>query len=683
MRPVKSQYFLLPVSLCGFLDTLSRATLLAFGYDRNLNMFSIGIALAVIYSMFSVFCPRKSAKILLVSVSLVYLASAFFLGKNDGVSNILPVFKNEIINGFAFVFLALAILEVTFLISVFILQRRGAGEVFVLCGIMMGFELLTDYQEVIVYAITHLIFAFGLYIQLFYLKVNSDKRVRNSSFNEFRVQGLIGFIMLLGAGTIFFTGMTYWTGVNANSKINAFQIKLREFANKNNDSYSYFWDKLDNFELRGKVKPSNMLVMSVKSSVPSYWRAESMDYYTGRGWKNSLVVKKANSEMASAFGKGVKIKRFMQEIALSPNVNSNVVFSAWQPSEIADFQGDLASDEAGNYYIFNSHPGQSYKVTSVMQENISESLINDLENQYTDYPERIKELYLQLPGGVTDRVKRLAYDVSKGANNQYEKVKLIEQYLRNNYPYELNISPAPEGRDVVDYFLFDLKKGYCTYHSTAMVVMLRSLGIPARWVKGFVSGKFNENTRAYEVTMADSHAWVEVFFPGLGWLPSEPTSGFKLPDNNHSSKVFHSADNIEESISYNNKDRYNNDKVYHKTEIVFIIAIIIIIFSSIISCRFFYGMVTGKKNKKIPLDKMEQIYQKFEEIMSQKGFSRLPFQTPLEYTQEIIEKYKDLSQDILLLTDVYYRSKYGNRALGEEDIECAERILKNIRLMQD
>ena len=92
-------------------------------------------------------------------------------------------------------------------------------------------------------------------------------------------------------------------------------------------------------------------------------------------------------------------------------------------------------------------------------------------------------------------------------------------------PYSLDVSAPPPDRDVVDYFLFDLNRGYCDYYATAMVVLTRLAGVPSRMATGYATGTYDEDRRQYIVTEADAHSWVEVYFPGLGWVEFEPTAG--------------------------------------------------------------------------------------------------------------------------------------------------------------
>jgi hypothetical protein len=124
---------------------------------------------------------------------------------------------------------------------------------------------------------------------------------------------------------------------------------------------------------------------------------------------------------------------------------------------------------------------------------------------------------------VPSRVKDLAIRLTASVPTPYDRAKAIESYLRT-YPYSLDVPHPPSQRDLVDYFLFDLGKGYCDYYASAMVVLSRAAGIPARLAIGYASGDYNLNSKRYVVSEADAHSWVEVYFPGIGWIPFEPTA---------------------------------------------------------------------------------------------------------------------------------------------------------------
>jgi hypothetical protein len=138
------------------------------------------------------------------------------------------------------------------------------------------------------------------------------------------------------------------------------------------------------------------------------------------------------------------------------------------------------------------------------------------------YPAWVRQRYLALPRDVPVRVLALARDLTATQPTPYDRARAIESYLRT-LPYDLNLPPPPN-RDVVDYFLFELRRGYCDYYASAMVVLARAAGIPARLVIGYAGGEFDPAQGRYRVSEADAHAWAEVYFPGYGWIEFEPTA---------------------------------------------------------------------------------------------------------------------------------------------------------------
>jgi len=135
----------------------------------------------------------------------------------------------------------------------------------------------------------------------------------------------------------------------------------------------------------------------------------------------------------------------------------------------------------------------------------------------------------------------------------YDKARAIERYFaQNGFIYDQsNVSIPEANQDYVDQFLFDTKRGYCDNFSTSMVVMLRSIDIPARWVKGFAEGEEIENNngdRVYEVTNNNAHSWVEAYFPGIGWMPFEPTIGFNGAGNVDFDLELDSTEEPEETV---------------------------------------------------------------------------------------------------------------------------------------
>ena len=168
--------------------------------------------------------------------------------------------------------------------------------------------------------------------------------------------------------------------------------------------------------------------------------------------------------------------------------------------------------------------GETYEVTA----SVSLATPEDLRLAGLDYPTWALAKYTALPPEVPQRVRELGRELTAGAETPYDKAKAIEAYLKT-LPYSLSIQPPPYDADGVDYFLFEQKMGYSEYFASAMTVLLRTQGIPARMVTGYTVGNQVPEHDIYVVTDSHSHGWVEVFFPSYGWISFEPTPGATIP----------------------------------------------------------------------------------------------------------------------------------------------------------
>jgi hypothetical protein len=133
-----------------------------------------------------------------------------------------------------------------------------------------------------------------------------------------------------------------------------------------------------------------------------------------------------------------------------------------------------------------------------------------------------RSVYLRLPNHVDGRIGKLARDIVGVEHSPPKQARLIENYLRSNYGYTLELPPA-EPADPLAFFLLHRKKGHCEYFASSMAVLLRMVGIPSRVVTGFQSGVYNPISGAQLIRTSDAHAWVEAWLPHRGWTTFDPT----------------------------------------------------------------------------------------------------------------------------------------------------------------
>jgi transglutaminase-like putative cysteine protease len=273
----------------------------------------------------------------------------------------------------------------------------------------------------------------------------------------------------------------------------------------------------ESFRLGQSPNLSDRVVMTVDAPSGRFWRAFAYDFYTGSAWR-ATETEKVDKVTPPQLGR----ERFDATFELQVPQQS-LLFSANEPVRVsipAQFQ--TGADRTYSSAIRSVRSGQAserYTVTSFV--SVTDKAI--LRRAPAVSPDYLRSKYLQLPSTLPQRVRDLAHRVAGAQTNPYDIAETIESYLRITYHYAPQVKAPPPGRDPVDYFLFDLKEDFCEYFASAMTVMLRELGVPARVVEGYTTGTLDPNSGKYVVKELDAHAWVEVYFPTYGWVEFEPT----------------------------------------------------------------------------------------------------------------------------------------------------------------
>jgi transglutaminase-like putative cysteine protease len=293
----------------------------------------------------------------------------------------------------------------------------------------------------------------------------------------------------------------------------------------------------------GEIKKNPTVVMRVKTGKPvGYpqlrWRGIALSTFDGKRWTSPnhhaaalspdstgwiYVADPAQQKDDPAIG-------LNYEILLQP-VATDTVFA---PSNVVSLQGNFSGESLnGGFvtrrsYLFRDFTGSLYNpvrnYAPVRYYGYSRlPTVNPakLRAARSDYPEDIRALYLQLPS-LDARIPELSKSVAGRARTPYDKAVAVESYLRSRYTYTLNLTGKP-GDDPLAHFLFETRAGHCEYFASAMTIMLRTLGIASREVNGFLPGEYNDLAGDYIVRASDAHSWVEVYFPGSGWITFDPT----------------------------------------------------------------------------------------------------------------------------------------------------------------
>ena len=421
-----------------------------------------------------------------------------------------------------------------------------------------------------------------------------------------------------------------------------------------------------------------------------YWRSVVYDEYVGAGWVTSAAPpQKYDADTPLIPGLLIGYKPIHLDAQLREPEGrlfwSGTLFSADIPLTVewrvrptlnlfadqsALIQPDMfaAATEADHY------TAEAY---------IPNVAIDELRLASTDYPEEIRARYLALPYSVPERVHRLAIEITAGRSLPYNKVKAIERYLRTNYPYDLEVPAPPPDRDVADYFLFDLKKGYCDYYATAMVVLARASGVPARFVSGYGPGTYDAPDAQYIVREKDAHSWVEVYFPKIGWVEFEPTASIPEIIRKETKEPLSAAQETDDTAS-KLLSRFRLETLAR-----FLLPLLVVIVSVIL---YFAFIEKWRYMAFAPAVAIEMIYKKFYRAGRPLAGIRTRAETSHEFTEKLINAvnagqssarrkkfYRALQSEINLLTNIYHSALFRDIQTGSKDFHIAWTVWRNLR----
>ena len=287
----------------------------------------------------------------------------------------------------------------------------------------------------------------------------------------------------------------------------------------------------------GEIQQSSSVVMHIqidgdeRGRFDLKWRGVTLSKFDGRNWSNGRPQHPLPPQRDGRFVLATTTRDAQEEAprplnyrVLMEPVGMNVFFLAGTAQSVEGNYRSVGVDDGDAVFNLDlDHPISRYQAVS----DIAQPSAPELRQTATVYPAYLDPVYTRLPASLDPRIPQLARQITASANNSYDKAQALETYLRSNYQYTLQLSRTVP-HDPLANFLFERRQGHCEYFASSMAVMLRSLGIPARLVNGFRTGEFNDLTSQYVVRASNAHSWVEVFFPGRGWIAFDPTPGASL-----------------------------------------------------------------------------------------------------------------------------------------------------------
>ena len=492
-------------------------------------------------------------------------------------------------------------------------------------------------------------------------------------------------------------------------------------------------------ELGGPIKLSDDVVLTITSTTRLYLRGSLLNEYTGNSWTDTIddhryKLKSSHwkEAKAQAFDWDEPVwkdlepelgQRFFNTVKASvthTGIETSVIFNA-QRLEDVDVQkwGGFVPHFNGTGETFTSRDitaSESY-LLHIRIPNTADPMFHNYVNEYVPFidwrqpiPEtwqeeginhekliHIQKYYTALPETLPQRVINLAQFVTRESKTPLEKALAIEDYLRQNYEYTLNPPETPGNTDFVDYFLFDLKEGYCTYFATAMAVLGRAVGLPTRYVEGFLMPSHAKEGNIYEVKKLNGHAWVEIYFPKIGWLTFDPTpidqSGHLA--GQHENAGAHDDPYWEEYMNQHRHPQDQPDYLPDQQEIsgaqpasspwesIFqsslIILIIFVLAGGILGGLKLWDILRWYQIKKLPYERqLNYCYQEILWLLKLYGFPVRRGETPYAYADRVDSWLMNASGSMYQICYLIMKNQFGGYPLTENDMDKIRRFYRNL-----
>jgi transglutaminase-like putative cysteine protease len=473
----------------------------------------------------------------------------------------------------------------------------------------------------------------------------------------------------------------------------------------------------------GKIKQSSAVVMRIHvegdpgRAAEVHWRGIVLTDFDGKRWftpAHDQVVLSPNPDGEFRFvGLPLPSGDFnpLRYTVLMEPVATDAVFVAPR-LEVLRGRFTNESERAGSslqhgYLLVDKTGSLSnpfHNDTKVRYEGLSMLAVIppvQLRKAGATYPDEITNLYLQLPE-LDPRIKQLAQKITENSHNEYDRAANIERYLKTHYAYTLDLS-GPKTDDPLAYFLFTRRAGHCEYFAAAMTVMLRDLGIPARYVGGFLPGEYNDLGGDYIIRASDAHTWVEAYFPGYGWITFDPTPPGNGKRNTFLSRLalywdwfqfawsewvvnYDFVHQVSLARNVQNTSRNWGDHAQHyyrekqrqairilmaldrRTEaspyflpsvLIFLIALLIYLRGRpLIGHLIARWRVRARRGGNLTASLASLEYREMLRLLEKRGWKKAPSQTPLEFASAI--PAADIAAPVAQLTELYQSARFGN-----------------------
>jgi transglutaminase-like putative cysteine protease len=419
----------------------------------------------------------------------------------------------------------------------------------------------------------------------------------------------------------------------------------------------------------------------VTSDKPAYWLTRRYDTYNAWGWTSNTTVDETVSAGTAVVGEELNHLSYIVENRIKTDViiTTGLFVKADIPVSLKTVPFDQTDTNNGADIIATVSPwvlGPYQRYTVVT--NIPSFTTEELTAAKGAYPDWVIQRYLQLPDTFPQHVRTLSDDLTKDAPTAYEKLTAIKKYL-DKFLYNQK-ALAPSGtEDGVALFLYSTQKGNCLSFASSMVVMLRSVGIPARLCTGYLQGDLDKKTGKYIVRSRHYHAWAEVYFPGYGWIefettPDSGTGGNVEPADDNASFIF-----TDELPPWMQEDELLQDEgltgtgdyvpVRHSSKIWILFVVLGALFFIAVTARTVFGMWVGQLKR---INNPSEVYARMCYLATLSKAGPSAQETPLEYSMRLATVLPGYDDYISNITQSYINVRYSPRKEMTNDYERSQ-----------
>ncbi len=483
----------------------------------------------------------------------------------------------------------------------------------------------------------------------------------------------------------------------------------------------------------GPIKRDPSIVMRVElpDTEPGqldrlYLRGVAYDRYDGASWTNQFTHRRMLHEPAPAL---FTVRQHSSPTTRGPALRQNILLESLDTAVL--FAAPFAESVAGRFPMVQSDAAGSLYLPFPSASRIEYAVVSrthlvspaDRQPQTVVYPESFVRHFLQTPHQ-SDRVAALAWDITRDYASAYEKAVALERYLSHNFRYSLDV-PLSSLNPPIEDFLFTRKTGYCEHYATAMVIMLRAIGIPARLVTGFLATEWNEYGNYFLVRQQDAHAWVEVHLPQSGWVTMDPTpevvEGLAAPQWHAFSRV---VDHLQLRwnrlfVHYSAADQLamvrdvkagsatvglrawetmtafirpffasfahvgSNLGANSVPGLAGITGVVLVALGGMWWAVRAYGKGTGPVQSPVaPAQAVVCLYANMLTYLSSRGFSKTDATAPLEFACMIRTGWTSADAAVTTITGLYCRARFGRTPPTANDLRLAEDSLRQLMALE-